>query len=210
MLAWYERGGVYAIAGLRGGGEYGREWHEAGRGPNKENTITDFIDCAEYLIAHGYTRPGRLAGDGISGGGIPTGGALVRRPDLFAAMVMRVPSTNLTRQEFSENGPINIPEFGSVTTETCLHNLLIIDSYLRVEDGVGYPAVLITTGLNDPRVAVWQPGKMVARLQAASTSGRPVLLRVDAHAGHGHGSTHEQRTALTADIFAFLHQTLGS
>jgi prolyl oligopeptidase len=82
MLAWYERGGVYAVAGLRGGGEYGREWHEAGRGPRKENTITDFIDCAEYLIGQRYTSPERLAGDGTSAGGIPTGGALVRRPDL--------------------------------------------------------------------------------------------------------------------------------
>ena len=109
MLAWYERGGVCAYAGLRGGGEYGREWHEAGRGPRKENTITDFIDCAEYLIRHGYTSPERLAGEGGSAGGIPVGGALVRRPDLWGAMVMQVPVTNTTRLEFTENGPINVP-----------------------------------------------------------------------------------------------------
>jgi prolyl oligopeptidase len=204
MLPWYERGGVYAVAGIRGGGEYGREWHEAGRGPNKENTITDFIDCAEYLVAHGYTRPGRLAGDGISAGGIPSGGALVRRPELWAAMVMRVPATNLTRMEFGENGPINIPEMGSVTTETGLRDLLLVDAYLRVEDATAYPAVLLTAGRNDPRLPAWQPGKMAARLQAATTSGRPVLLRVDAHAGHGHGSTRHQRDALTADMLAFL------
>jgi prolyl oligopeptidase len=210
LLAWYERGGVYAQAGLRGGGEYGREWHEAGRGPGKENTITDFIDCAEYLVAHGYTRPGRLAGDGISAGGIPTGGALVRRPDLWAAMVMRVPAVNLTRQEFSENGPINIPEFGTVTTADGLRDLLIIDAYLRVQDSTPYPAVLLTAGLNDPRVAVWQPAKMAARLQAATSSRRPVLLRVDAHAGHGHGSTRCQRDALAADVFAFLLQALAA
>jgi prolyl oligopeptidase len=207
LLAWYEQGGAYAVAGLRGGGEYGRPWHEAGRGPNKERTITDFIDCAEYLIRAGYTRAGRLAGEGGSAGGIPTGGALVRRPDLWAAMVMQVPVTNLTRVEFSENGPINIPELGSVSTEQGLRDLLITDSYLRIRDGTRYPAVLLTAGLNDPRVAPWQPAKMAARLQAATTSGLPVLLRVEAHAGHGHGSTRKQENELTADVFAFLlHQ----
>jgi len=204
LLAWLERGGVYALAGLRGGGEYGPEWHRAGRRAHKERTITDFIDCAEHLIRSGYTRPSRLAGEGASAGGIPTGGALVRRPDLWAAMVMQVPLTNATRVEFSENGPINTPEFGSVVTEDGLRDLLIIDSYLRVTPGTAYPAVLLTAGLNDPRVAVWLPAKMAARLQAATTSTAPVLLRVDAHAGHGVGSTRDQRNALTADIFAFL------
>ncbi|HUB38825.1 MAG TPA: prolyl oligopeptidase family serine peptidase [Streptosporangiaceae bacterium] len=208
MLAWYERGGVYAYAGLRGGGEYGREWHEAGLGPRKENTITDFIDCAEYLINHGYTSPERLAGEGGSAGGIPAGGALVRRPDLWAAMVMQVPATNTTRFEFSENGPVNVPEHGSVTTDSGLNDLLITDCYLRVEDGVRYPAVLITAGLNDPRLAVWQPAKMAARLQAATASDRPVLLRIDPHAGHGQGSTQAQRNELTADILAFLMHEL--
>ena len=210
LLAWYERGGVYAHAGLRGGGEFGREWHEAGRGPAKENTITDFVDCAEHLVAAGYTRPGRLAGDGTSAGGIPTGGALVRRPDLWAAMVMRVPAVNLTRQETSENGPINVPEFGTVTTEDGLRDLLIVDAYLRVRDGTPYPAVLLTAGLNDPRVALWQPAKMAARLRAATSSGRPVLLRVDPHAGHGHGSTQRQRDTLAADVFAFLLRALNA
>jgi prolyl oligopeptidase len=204
MLAWYERGGICAHAGLRGGGEYGREWHEAGRGPRKENTIADFIDCAEYLIKQGYTSPERLAGDGGSAGGITVGGALVRRPDLWGAMIMQVPVTNLTRAELSENGPINVPEFGTAATEAGLHDLLIIDCYLKVEDGTPYPAVLVTAGLNDPRVPVWQPAKMTARLQAATSSGRPVLLRVDPHAGHGYGSTQAQRNELTADILAFL------
>jgi prolyl oligopeptidase len=204
LLAWYERGGVHATVALRGGGEFGREWHEAGRGPRKENTITDFIDAAEYLIERGYTSPGRLAGDGVSAGGIPVAGALVRRPELWGAMVLRVAVANLTRTEFSENGPVNVPEFGSVSTPDGLRDLLIIDSYLRVADGVRYPAVLLTAGLNDPRLAVWQPAKMAARLQAATASGRPVLLRVDADAGHGHGSTQAQRNELTADILAFL------
>jgi len=204
LLAWLERGGVYAVAGLRGGGEYGPEWHQAGRYANKERTITDFIDCAEHLVAAGYTSPGRLAGEGSSAGGIPTGGALVRRPELWAAMVMRVPVTNMTRMEFSENGPINVPEFGSVATEDGLRDLLIADAYLRVADGTRYPAVLLTAGLNDPRLPVWEPAKMAARLQAATGSGQPVLLRVDAHAGHGIGSTRQQRNAVTADLYAFL------
>ena len=208
MLAWYERGGIYAEAGLRGGGEYGREWHEAGSGPRKENTITDFIDCAEYLVGHGYTSPGRLAGAGVSAGAIPVGGALVRRPDLFGAMVLQVPAVNHTRAEFSENGPVNIPEFGTVTTEAGLRDLLIIDCYLRIADGTPYPAVLLTVGLNDSRVPTWEPSKMTARLQAATTSGRPVLLRVDPHGGHGFGSTSAQRVELTADMFAFLMHEL--
>jgi len=209
MLAWYESGGIYAQAGLRGGGEYGREWHEAGSGPRKENTITDFIDCAEFLVGHGYTSPGRLAGEGASAGAIPVGGALIRRPDLFGAMVLQVPAVNDTRAEFSENGPVNIPEFGTITTEAGLRDLLIIDSYLRIADGTPYPAVLLTVGLNDLRVPTWQPSKMTARLQAATTSGRPVLLRVDPHAGHGLGSTRAQHAELTADIFAFLMHELG-
>ncbi|MFI9380697.1 prolyl oligopeptidase family serine peptidase [Kutzneria sp. NPDC052558] len=209
LLPWLERGGVYALAGLRGGGEYGREWHEAGLLLNKENTITDFIDCAAHLVAAGYTRPERLAGDGTSAGGIPSGGALVRRPDLFAAMIMQVGVFNTTRMEFSENGPVNAPEFGSQTTEDGLRALLITDSYLRVVDGVDYPAALITVGLNDPRVAAWEPAKMAARLQAATASGRPVLLRVEEHGGHGIGSTREQRNALMADIFAFVASRTG-
>jgi prolyl oligopeptidase len=200
MLAWYERGGIVADAGLRGGGEFGREWHEAGRGPRKITTINDFIDCAEYLIAHGYTSARRLAGRGGSAGALPVGGALVRRPDLFGAIVLEVPSVNKTRPA----GAGSVSEFGDAATEDGLRDLLAIDCYQNVTDGTRYPAVLLTAGLNDPRVAVWHPAKMAARLQAATTSGRPVLLRVDPDAGHGYGSTHAQHDELTADILAFL------
>lgn len=200
MLAWYERGGIVADAGLRGGGEFGREWHEAGRGPRKITTITDFIDCAEYLIAHGYTSARRLAGRGGSAGAVPVGGALVRRPDLFGAIVLEVPSVNKTRPA----GAGSVSEFGDAATEDGLRDLLAVDCYQNVTDGTRYPAVLLTAGLNDPRVAVWHPAKMAARLQAATTSGRPVLLRVDPDAGHGYGSTHAQHDELTADILAFL------
>jgi prolyl oligopeptidase len=207
MLAWFELGGVWAIAHIRGGGEFGRKWHEAGRKLNKENTITDFIACADYLIATGFTRPDRLAAEGASAGGIPTGGALVRRPELWAAMVMKVAVTNALRSENGENGPINIPEFGSVSTEDGFRSLQIVDSYAKVRDGVRYPAVLLTAGLNDPRVDVWQAMKMAARLQAATSSGKPVLLRVEASGGHGQGATRKQQDEELADELAFmLHQ----
>ena len=146
----------------------------------------------EHLIALGYTRPGRLAGQGVSAGGIPAGGALVRRPDLWAAMVLQVPAVDTARIEFSENGPVNVPEYGSVATEEGLRGLLAADAYLRVEDGVPYPAVLLTTGRRNPRVPPWQPGKMAARLRAATSSGLPVPLRVEEHGGHGFGATGEQ------------------
>jgi prolyl oligopeptidase len=200
MLAWYERGGIVADAGLRGGGEFGHEWHEAGRGPRKITTITDFIDCAEYLIAHGYTGARRLAGRGGSAGAVAVGGALVRRPDLFGAIVLEVPSVNKTRPA----GAGSVGEFGDADTEDGLRDLLAIDCYQNVTEGTRYPAVLLTAGLNDPRVAVWHPAKMAARLQAATTSSRPVLLRVDPDAGHGHGSTPTQYDELTTDILAFL------
>lgn len=210
MLAWYERGGVYAVAHIRGGGEYGREWHEAGRKLTKETTISDFIACADYLVEQGYTSPRYLAGEGTSAGGIPSGGSLVRRPDLWAAMVIRVAMLNALRFEQSENGPPNVPEFGSVATEEGFGGLRIMDSYMRVVDGVAYPAVLLTTGLNDPRVVVWQASKMVARLQAATSSGKPVLLRVEEHGGHGAiAASRRQNDEELADKLAFLLSVMG-
>ncbi len=208
-LAWFERGGVIALAHIRGGGEYGEAWHKAGQKLDKQNTIDDFIACAEYLIERKYTRPERLAGEGTSAGGVPSGGSLVKRPDLWAAMVIRVAVTNFLRFEFTENGPPNIPEFGSVTTEDGFKGLQIMDSYTKVKDGVKYPAVLLTTGLNDPRVVVWQATKMAARLQAATVSGKPVLLRVEEQAGHGMGSTRQQVEEEAADEWAFLLQQMG-
>lgn len=209
LLPWYERGGVYAVAHIRGGGENGREWYDAGRWLNKGNTIDDFIAAAEFLIREGYTSPQFLAGQGGSAGGIPTGGSLVKRPDLWAVMFMQVAVTNFLRFEHSENGPPNVPEFGTTTTENGFRGLQIIDSYTKVKDGVAYPACLITTGLNDPRVVVWQATKMAARLQLASSSGRPILLRVEKQAGHGIGSSRRQLDEEMADILAFALSELG-
>ena len=209
-LAWLERGGVVAVAHVRGGGEYGEDWHNAGRKATKKNTITDFIACAQYLIDHGYTSPGHLAGEGTSAGGITIGGAITERPDLFGAALDNVGMSDDLRAELQVNGPANIPEFGTVKNEGEFHDLLAISAYHRVKDHTAYPAVLLTTGVNDPRVDPWQMNKMTARLQAASSSGRPVLLRVDYDAGHGGiGATRSQHTALLTDQFSFLLWQLG-
>ncbi|GIJ44314.1 prolyl oligopeptidase [Virgisporangium aliadipatigenens] len=205
---WFERGGVWAVAHLRGGGEHGRDWHRAGRLLTKENTVTDLIDCATGLIDAGWTRPGRLVACGGSAGGIPVGGALVRRPDLWGAVVLNVPLLDSLRFEFSENGPVNVPELGTVGTPDGLRALLISDTYRRLRDGVAYPPVLVTAGRNDSRLPPWQPGKFVARLRATGTAA-PVLLRVDAAGGHGPGATTAQRDAELADTYAFVLDALG-
>ena len=209
-LAWLERGGVIAVAHVRGGGEYGEDWHNGGRKATKKNTITDFIVCAEYLIDHKLTSSAHLAGEGTSAGGITIGGAITERPDLFAAALDNVGMSDDLRAELQVNGPANIPEFGTVQNEEDFHNLLAISAYHRVKDHTGYPAVLLTTGVNDPRVDPWQMNKMTARLQAASSSGHPVLLRVDYDAGHGGiGATRTQHVNLLTDQFSFLLWQLG-
>ncbi len=209
-LAWLERGGVIAVAHVRGGGEYGDDWHNGGRKATKKNTITDFIACAEYLIDHKFTSAAHLAGEGTSAGGITIGGAITERPDLFAAALDNVGMSDDLRAELQVNGPANIPEFGTVQNEEDFHNLLAISAYHRAKDHTAYPAVLLTTGVNDPRVDPWQMNKMTARLQAATSSGRPVLLRVDYDAGHGGiGATRTQHVNLLTDQFSFLLWQLG-
>jgi prolyl oligopeptidase len=208
-LAWLERGGILAFAHIRGGGEYGESWHKGGQKANKVNTIKDFIACAEFLIRYGFTSPKRLAIQGGSAGGIPMGGALTQRPDLFAAAIGRVPVTDMLRIETTPNGPPNIPEFGSTATPEGFNALLAMSPYHHVTDGTAYPGVLLTTGINDPRVDPWQAAKLAARLQAASTSGKPVLLRVDYAAGHGMGSSRQSRIDELADIYSFLFWQFG-
>jgi prolyl oligopeptidase len=210
FLPWLERGGVIALAGVRGGGEYGEEWHLAGKEKTKPNTWRDFIACAEYLIREKYTSSEHLAGQGGSAGGILIGNSIVERPELFGAAIDQVGDNNALRFEVTSNGIPNIPEFGSVKTEEGFKALLEMDAYQKVKGGVKYPAVLLTTGINDPRVEPWMSAKMAARLQVATTSGKPVLLRIDYDAGHGVGSTKRQRNEQNADIYAFLFQQLGS
>ncbi len=209
-LPWLERGGVMVWAGIRGGGEYGEEWHQAGFQKTKPNTWKDFIACAEYLIAEKYTSPAHLAIRGGSAGGILISNAIAERPELFGAAINNVGINDTLRYETTSNGVPNIQEFGSTTTEEGFKTLLAMDGYLKIKKGVKYPAVLLTTGINDPRVEPWMSAKMAAQLQAASSSGKPVLLSVDYDAGHGRGSTKEQRNKQLADEYAFLFEQVGS
>jgi prolyl oligopeptidase len=203
-LAWLERGGVIAVAHVRGGGEYGQDWYHAGYKSTKQHTIDDFIACAQYLIENKYTSPPRLSGEGTSAGGILIGGAITQRPDLFAGALIRVGVSDALRAEFTPNGPPNITEFGTVTDPDGFKALYAMDAYQHVKDGTAYPGVLLTTGTNDPRVDPSQPAKMTARLQAATSSHKPILLRVDYDAGHGMGSTRSQRELEYADEMSFL------
>ncbi|HSZ74703.1 MAG TPA: prolyl oligopeptidase family serine peptidase, partial [Rhizomicrobium sp.] len=190
-----EGGTAYVSCHVRGGGELGETWRLSGKDDKKFNTWRDLIACAEDLLARGVTTKDKLFIFGGSAGGITMGMALTERPDLFAGVIDAVPAANTTRSEFSPNGPPNIPEFGTVTNEQGFKNLLAMDSYQHVKDGTQYPAVMVTTGLNDPRVSSWEPAKFAARLQASGTT-NPVLLRVEAEAGHGIGSTKSQNDAL--------------
>ena len=177
-------GVIMAIAHVRGGGEGGEAWYKAGYKTTKPNTWQDFIAAAEFLIAKGYTSPARLTGRGTSAGGILIGRAITERPDLFAAAVVNVGVANAMRAEFSPNGPVNAPEFGTVKDPIEAHALYEMDATQHVQPGVHYPGVLGVAGWNDPRVAVWQPGKFLAAVQQATRSGRPALLQINFDNGH--------------------------
>ncbi|MYM21817.1 prolyl oligopeptidase family serine peptidase [Duganella sp. FT135W] len=208
-LAWLNRGGIWAVANPRGSGVFGEEWYRGGYKATKPNTWKDFIACAEYLIAQGYSKPAKLGIYGGSAGGILVGRTMTERPDLFAAVVSAVGVNDTLRFEFTSNGVTNIPEFGSVKTDAGFKALLAMSTLANVKDGTAYPALLVYGGFNDPRVEIWHSAKLAARVLAASTSGKPVLLRVDYDSGHGIGSTKQQQLAERADIFAFLLWQFG-
>jgi prolyl oligopeptidase len=203
-LAWLEKGGIIAYAHVRGGGENGKGWHLAGQKVNKPNTWKDFIACVEYLISEGYTSGGRVAGQGGSAGGILIGRTITERPDLLRAAIINVGALDAIRAETTTNGVPNIAEFGTVKDEQEFKGLLEMSSYHQVKDGVVYPAVLLTHGINDPRVNPWMSGKMAARLQAADAGEKPIIFRVDYDAGHGIGSRRDQMLEEQADEWAFL------
>ncbi|MCX6178797.1 MAG: prolyl oligopeptidase family serine peptidase, partial [Chlorobiales bacterium] len=162
MLLWTAKGGVLAFAHVRGGGECGDNWHIDGMKTTKPNTWKDLISCTEYLKKNGYTGPGKIAINGASAGGILVGMAMNERPDLFAAVIPQVGAMNPLRGEESPNGPVNVPEFGTVKDSKECMALIAMDPYLNIRDHVAYPAALVTTGLNDPRVIAWQPAKFAA------------------------------------------------
>ena len=199
----------YGVCHVRGGGEKGESWRLGGKDANKHNTWQDLIACADELVKTGVTSSRRLFIIGGSAGGIPMGRAMEERPDLFAGVVDVVPVANPLRQEFSPNGPDNVPEFGSIKTEQGFRDLLAEDSIQHVRPGVRYPAIMISTGLNDPRVSPWEPAKFAAALMNSGTP-NPVLLRVDAEAGHGIGATRTQSDLLTADWIAFMFWRSGA
>jgi prolyl oligopeptidase len=208
-LAWLDEGGVYAIANPRGSGVYGEDWYKAGFQATKPNTWKDFIACAEWLIANRWTSAARLGIVGGSAGGILAGRAMTERPDLFAAVILDVGALDMVRGELEPNGPPNIPEFGTRTNEAGFRALLAMSTYHQIVDGTRYPAVMLMHGVNDPRVEVWESTKTAARLMAASTSGKPVLLRLDYDAGHGVGSTKAQELQESADTFSFFLWQMG-
>jgi prolyl oligopeptidase len=209
FLPWLDLGGIYAVAHVRGGGELGEDWHKAGQKLTKPNTWRDCIDAAKHLIAQKWTSSAKLSVEGTSAGGIMIGRFLTEAPSLLRVAVVRVGDSNATRFEFMEAGPANIPEFGTIKDPEGFKGLLQMDAYQHVKDGTAYPAVMLTTGMTDPRVAPWEAMKMTARLQKATSSGHPVILRVETDAGHGLGSTRAQRDVETADTYAYILWQVG-
>jgi prolyl oligopeptidase len=206
---WLESGGVYALPNLRGGGEYGEAWHQAGMLGRKQNTFDDFIAAAEWLIGQGYTRPERLAIRGASNGGLLVGAALTQRPDLFRAVVCEVPLLDMIRYESFRLARLWTAEYGSAADPEQLRWLYAYSPYHRVRDGQAYPAVLLLTADGDSRVDPMHARKMAARLQAASGSDRPVLLRVDSEAGHGAGKPRNKILDERTDVWSFIFWQLG-
>jgi prolyl oligopeptidase len=206
---WFDAGGVIAIAHVRGGGDFGEGWHEAARLTTKQTTFSDFERCVRYLIAKQRTTPDQLAIQGASAGGLLTGVALTQTPELYRAVVSRVGIHDSLRVELTPNGEFNTTEFGTVKVRAQFEALLGYSPYHHVAARADYPAVLLATGRHDGRVAPWHSYKMAARLQAATTSRHPILLRVDPDSGHGLGSARAARLAEKADIWAFLLAELG-
>ena len=202
------RGAVLAIPHVRGGSEKGEEWYRAGYKTTKPNTWKDFISCAEYMIEKGYTSKEKMAGTGTSAGGILISRAITERPDLFAAAICNVGCANALRLEFGANGPVNIPEFGTVKDSIECRALYEMDGMQHVIKNTKYPALLSVAGWNDSRVIAWQPGKFAAAVQQASTSGKPVLMKVNYDNGH---FTEDKNVTYAnfADQFAFVMWQCG-
>jgi prolyl oligopeptidase len=206
---WLDGGGVFVVANLRGGGEFGETWHEQGALTHKQNVFDDFIAVAEYLIAHRYTEPQRLAILGGSNGGLLMGAAFTQHPELFRAVVSLVGIYDMLRVELDPNGSFNTTEFGTVKNPDQFNALYAYSPYHHVRDGTAYPAIFMATGETDGRVNPAHSRKMIARLQAATGSGRPVYLSINAHAGHGMGSALSIRVNQAADRYSFLFDQLG-
>ena len=206
---WFDQGGIYVVANIRGGGEFGEEWHKAGNLTRKQNVFDDFAAAAEYLIKVGYTSRDKLAVEGASNGGLLMGAFLTQHPDLVRAVVSHVGIYDSLRTELEPNGAFNVTEFGTVKNPEQFKALYAYSPYHHVVDGAHYPAVLFLTGDHDGRVNPYNSRKMTARLQAANKSRYPILLRTTANAGHGIGTGLDERIAEESDVYAFLFDQLG-
>lgn len=206
---WLDVGGIWAVANLRGGGEFGEAWHKAGNLTNKQNVFDDFAACAKYLIEQRYTSPSKLVIEGGSNGGLLMGAALTQHPSLFRAVVSHVGIYDMLRVELSPNGAFNVPEFGTVKDEAQFRALRAYSPYHNVKNGTKYPAVLMLTGDNDPRVDPMQSRKMVARLHAANSGNAPILLRTDSTTGHGSGTALSKQIAQDTDVWSFVFSQVG-
>ena len=208
-LAWLEQGGVYAIANLRGGGEYGKAWHDAGRGANKQNVFDDFIAAAEYLKANGYTTPDGLAIEGRSNGGLLVGAVVNQRPDLFAAALPAVGVMDMLRFDRFTAGRYWVDDYGSPARAEDFPLLYGYSPYHNILSGKDYPAILVNTADTDDRVVPAHSFKYAAALQAADVGSKPHLLRVESRAGHGAGKPIDKLIDEYADSYAFLASFTG-
>jgi prolyl oligopeptidase len=209
LLLWLEHGGIVAVPNIRGGGEYGERWHQAGMRANKQNSFDDFIGAAEWLIRERYTRPERLAAAGGSNGGLLVGSVLTQRPELFRAVLVQVPLLDMIRYHRFLIARLWIPEYGSAEDPTQFQWLRAYSPYHRVRDGVAYPAVLLATAESDTRVDPMHARKMAARLQAATIADRPILLRLESKAGHGAGKPLTKVIDELTDSWTFVFSELG-
>jgi len=206
---WIDHGGVYAQANLRGGGEFGEQWHKQGMLTNKQNVFDDFAAAMQYMIDAGYTTPEKLAIVGGSNGGLLMGAMIIQHPELCRVVLSSVGIYDMLRVELAPNGEFNIPEFGTVKNPDHFRALYDYSPYHNVTDGAAYPSVLFLTGANDPRVDPMHSRKMTARLQAASSSGLPVLLRTSSKTGHGSGTPLTEQIDRSVHYHAFLLNELG-
>jgi prolyl oligopeptidase len=206
---WIDHGGVFAQANLRGGGEFGEQWHKEGMLTSKQNVFDDFAAAMQYMIGAGYTSPEKLAIIGGSNGGLLMGAMITQHPELCRAVVSSVGIYDMLRVELAPNGEFNIPEFGTVKNPDQFRALYAYSPYHNVRDNTAYPSVLFLTGANDPRVDPMHSRKMTARLQAASSSGRPVLLLTSSKTGHGLATPLSEQIEKSVHYHAFLLNELG-
>jgi prolyl oligopeptidase len=209
VLPFLRDGGMYAVPQLRGGAENGSAWHDAGKREKKQNVFDDFIAAAEWLIEEGYTDPDHLAIAGGSNGGLLVGATVTQRPELFRAVVCAVPVLDLLRYQLFDGGSLWVPEYGSAEDPDDFAYLLKYSPYHQVRQGIRYPAILLMTADTDNRVNPMHARKMAARLQSATSSTRPILLRTERKTGHGFGKSVEQRADQLTDFWSFLYDQLG-